>query len=86
MRSVWHVRARGECRTLLCCRNLKERHHLEGLDIEGRIILKWILKKYEGWHGLGSSAQDRDKWRAFVNMVMNLRVPLRYGEFLEFVN
>jgi hypothetical protein len=27
-------------------------------------------------------AQDRDQWRAFVKMVMNLQVPLKAGNFL----
>jgi hypothetical protein len=44
--------------------------------VDGRIILKWIFRKWDVggiyWIEL---VQDRDRWRALVNAVMNLRVP-----------
>jgi hypothetical protein len=56
--------------------NLKEGYHLEDRGIDGMIILKWKFKKLEGvamgWIEL---AQNRDRWRALVNVIMNLRVP-----------
>jgi hypothetical protein len=49
---------------------LRERDHWGDPDVDGRIILRWIFRKW----GL-----DRDRWRALVNMVMNLRVPKTRG-------
>jgi hypothetical protein len=40
------------------------------------VILKWIFRKWDcgglDWIDL---AQDRGRWRALVNVVMNLQVP-----------
>jgi hypothetical protein len=57
---------------------------LEDPGVDGRIILKWILERLGGrgadWIDL---AQDRDRWRALVYTVMNLRGSIKCGEFLE---
>jgi hypothetical protein len=54
--------------------NLREREHMEDPGIDGRIILNWIYRKWDGGHGL-DLAQNRDRWRALVNAVLTLRVP-----------
>ena len=57
--------------------DLRERKHSEGLDIDGRTILKCSFKE---WHRADLS-QDRDRWRKLVNTVINFRFP--YGEFFD---
>jgi hypothetical protein len=56
--------------------DLRERDRLEGLGVDGSIILKAVFKKYDGgimnWIDL---AEDRDRWRAVVNTAMNIHAP-----------
>jgi len=49
-------------------------------DVDGRIILRWIFRKW-GCGGVDwmELAQDTVRWRALVNAVMNLRVPSNAG-------
>jgi hypothetical protein len=51
---------------------VRERDHLEDSGIHGRIILRLIFSK---WDVRIDMAQVRDRGRALVYMVMNLRVP-----------
>jgi hypothetical protein len=54
---------------------MRARDHLEDIGVDGSIILKWIFKKYdEGNVDLIDLTQDRDSWRALVDVVMNLRI------------
>ena len=65
---MWHVLRKGEVCTRFWCGNMRERDHWGDQEVDGRIILRWILRKME-------LAQDRGSWRALVSTVMNFGVP-----------
>jgi len=43
--------------------------------VDGSVVLKRVFKKRGGGMDWIDLRQDRDRWRAGVNAVMNLRVP-----------
>ena len=56
--------------------SLRERDHWGDPDVDGRIIIKMDLQEVGGGGGDWMElARDRDRWRALVSTVMNLRVP-----------
>jgi hypothetical protein len=72
---MWHEWGRGEVHTGLKWGNLRERDHLEYPGVDGRIILKWTCERLDGGMDWINLSEDRERWRALVNTVMNLRVP-----------
>jgi hypothetical protein len=57
------------------CGNLRKGHHLTDPGVDGRVILKWIFRRWVGGMDWIELVQDRNRWRAVVNAVMNRRVP-----------
>jgi len=54
---------------------LREGVHLGDPDIDGMIIKRWKFRKWDGGIDWIEVAQDRDRWHALVNVLMNLWVP-----------
>jgi hypothetical protein len=64
---------KGDGHTGFRWRNLKEKEHLEEADVDRRIILRWIFRKWVRSMDWIDLAQDRDRWRVLLNAVLNLR-------------
>jgi len=73
---MWRVWERGEACTGFWWGNLRERDHWRDPGANGRMVLRWIFRKWDvGGMDWIELAKDMDRWRALVNAVMNLRVP-----------
>jgi hypothetical protein len=52
--------------------NPREEECLEGLSEDGKLILKWIFKKWDVGMDWINLAHDRDRWRALVNAAIHI--------------
>ena len=52
---MWHVWRKGEVCTRFWWGNLRGRDHWGDQDVDGRIILRWIFRKWEAVVGTGWS-------------------------------
>jgi hypothetical protein len=75
---VGHVACgwRGKLHTGFWWEDLMENNHLKDLGINGNIIIKVDVQEM-GWEGTdwNDLAQNRYRWRALMNTIMNFRFP-----------
>jgi len=77
MRWAGHVARMGEKRGVnrVLVGKPEGKRPLGDPDVDGRLILRWIFRKWDvGGMDWIELAEDKDRWRALVNAVMNLRV------------
>jgi hypothetical protein len=72
---------RGGVHTGFWWGSLRERHHLEDPGVDVMIILKLIFRKYDGGMDWIDLAQNRDRWWALVNAVMETSGSINCGKF-----
>ena len=73
---------REEVRTGILVGRPEGKNHLEDIGKYVKIILQWTFKKWDGGMDWTELAQDRNRWRALVNAVMDLPVSQNAGNFL----
>jgi hypothetical protein len=53
---------------------MRESDHLEDPGVDGSKILRLIFRKLDAHMDWIELVENRDRWRAIVNVVMNVRV------------
>jgi hypothetical protein len=61
---------------------LRGSDHLEDPGVDGRKILRWSSKKWDGGMNWIDLAQVRDRWRAPLNAIMSTWILEIVGNFL----
>ena len=63
--------------------NLKESDPLEDPGLDGRMILRWIFREWDGVIDWIDLARDRDRWRILVKGGNEPSGSIKCGEFLD---
>jgi hypothetical protein len=71
---MWHAWDRGRECTRFWWESPKERDHWEDQGVDGKMGSEWILGRLAWGVCIGFDCLRRDRWRAVVSAVMNLRV------------
>ena len=58
------------------------KNHLEYPGVDGKIILRWKFRKWDGGMDWIDLVEDMDRWRALLNVVMIIRLSFSAGNFL----
>jgi hypothetical protein len=85
MRSAGHVVRTGEGRGAyrILVGRPEGRNHLEDRGVDGRIILKWIFKKWDGGHGLDSYGSGQGQVAGSCECGNEPSDSIKCGEFLD---
>ena len=80
---MWHVWGRGEVCTGFWWGNRRERDHWGDPGVDGRIILRWIFRKWEGVMGIGWSWLRIGTGGGTCEYGNELLGSIKCGEFLD---
>jgi hypothetical protein len=69
---MWHAWKRGKAHNELFWRSVRKIDSLGDQGVDGSIILKWILKKWDRGIDWIDHAQGKERWRVLSNAVMKL--------------
>ena len=80
---MWHVWSKVEVCTRFRWGHLREKDHLGDQDVDGRIILRWIFRKWEGVVGTGWSWLRIGTGGGRFEYGNELSGSIKCGEFLD---